>query len=78
LIERGLDGYLIASVPALEGCFTPAKSMEALLPRIRELVDDCLEDQEADALELVGATQIEVDLPRRKKTRSTRRKVLSP
>jgi predicted RNase H-like HicB family nuclease len=33
LIERDEDGYYVASVPALRGCHTQAKSLDALMRR---------------------------------------------
>lgn len=46
-IQRGLekdeDGYFVASVPALRGCHTQAKSLDVLMKRIREAVELCLE-----------------------------------
>ena len=42
LIERDEDGYFIASVPALPGCVTQAKTMQELTSRIREAIQLCL------------------------------------
>ncbi|WP_246162764.1 MULTISPECIES: type II toxin-antitoxin system HicB family antitoxin [Brasilonema] len=36
IIERDADGYFVASVPALPGCHTQAKSLDELTDRIRE------------------------------------------
>ncbi|HEX5503758.1 MAG TPA: type II toxin-antitoxin system HicB family antitoxin [Thermomicrobiales bacterium] len=33
VIERDEEGYLVASVPALPGCHTQARSMDELLER---------------------------------------------
>ena len=62
LIEKDEAGYYIASVPALRGCHTQAKSLDILMKRIREVVELCLEDtnSEVDSLELVGIQQITV------------------
>lgn len=43
IIEKDSDGYLIASVPQLPGCHTQAKTQDALLKRIKEAVELCLE-----------------------------------
>lgn len=45
LIERDEDGIYIAKVPALKGCHTQAFTYEELIPRIKEAVGLCLEDQ---------------------------------
>jgi predicted RNase H-like HicB family nuclease len=43
LVERDSDGYFIASVPALPGCHTQAKSLDTLTKRVREAIELCLE-----------------------------------
>jgi predicted RNase H-like HicB family nuclease len=62
LIERDDDGYYVASVPALPGCHTQAKSLDELLLRIREAIALCLEveSEETDALEFVGVQRVSV------------------
>jgi len=43
-------GYFIASVPALAGCHSQAKSLDELMERIREAIELCLEfEQEQDS-----------------------------
>lgn len=62
VIERDEDGFYVATVPALPGCHTQAKSLDTLMKRVREVVALCLEEQGRDAitLELVGIQQIAV------------------
>ena len=36
IIEKDEDGYYVASVPALKGCHTQAKSLDELMERIKE------------------------------------------
>jgi predicted RNase H-like HicB family nuclease len=63
LIEQDEDGMYVASVPALRGCHTQAKSIEELLPRVREAIELCLEveaEEIAPPLRFVGVQQIEV------------------
>ena len=43
LIERDEDGYFIASVPALPGCHTQAKSLSQLKKRLKEVIALCLD-----------------------------------
>lgn len=43
IIERDEDGYFVASVPALPGCHTQAKTLPALMRRVRDAVCLCLE-----------------------------------
>ncbi len=62
VIERDEDGYYVATVPALRGCHTQARSLDTLMKRAREVIELCLEDQDGDigSLELVGIQQISV------------------
>lgn len=62
VIERDEDGWYVASVPAISGCHTQAKTLDALMRRTREVIELCLEDQgsEPESLELVGIQQISV------------------
>jgi predicted RNase H-like HicB family nuclease len=62
LIERDEEGYYVASVPALRGCHTQAKTLAALRKRIREVIELCIEnsDETSEPLELVGVQQISV------------------
>jgi predicted RNase H-like HicB family nuclease len=62
VIERDADGYYVASVPALPGCHTQARSLDELMERIKEAVALCLEvyGDESDALDFVGVQRITV------------------
>jgi len=44
IIEKDEDGFYIASVPALKGCHTQAKSLDVLMERINEAIELCLEE----------------------------------
>jgi predicted RNase H-like HicB family nuclease len=62
VIERDSEGYLVASVPALPGCHTQAKSLDTLQKRIREAIELCLEES-GDLLEpteFVGIQRVSV------------------
>ena len=43
IVEQDTDGYYVASVPALPGCHTQARSLDKLIERIREAIALCLE-----------------------------------
>ena len=62
LIEKDEDGIYVASVPALKGCYTQAKTVEELMPRVREAIELYLEDEseEIPQNEFVGIHQVEV------------------
>ncbi|MBI4357897.1 MAG: type II toxin-antitoxin system HicB family antitoxin [Candidatus Omnitrophica bacterium] len=38
VLKRGVDGYIIASVPALRGCWTQGRTKEEALRNIREAI----------------------------------------
>ncbi|MEK7576219.1 MAG: type II toxin-antitoxin system HicB family antitoxin [Patescibacteria group bacterium] len=42
LIERDEDGFFVATVPALPGCYTQAKTLPDLLKNVREAIELCL------------------------------------
>ena len=48
IIEQGEDGYFVASVPALPGCYTQAKTLSELKKRVREAILLCLEVARTD------------------------------
>jgi len=60
LIERDEDGYLVATVPSLKSCYTQAKTMEELLPRVREVIELCLKEEEPVPMIFEAVQQIEI------------------
>ncbi|MCA1790830.1 MAG: type II toxin-antitoxin system HicB family antitoxin [Thioalkalivibrio sp.] len=62
VIERDSAGYFVASVPALPGCHTQARSLDELMERMREAVELCLEveGEEIEPLTFVGVQRISV------------------
>jgi len=43
VIERDEEGFYVASVPALRGCHTQAKSLDVLMERVQEAIVLCLD-----------------------------------
>jgi predicted RNase H-like HicB family nuclease len=62
VIERDAEGYYVASVPALPGCHTQAKSLDKLVERIQEAIELCLEvrHDQIEPLEFIGVQKITV------------------
>jgi len=61
VIERDADGYFVASVPALRGCHTQAKSLDVLMKRVKEAIELCLEvDREPTTSQFVGVQRVAV------------------
>jgi len=52
----------VASVPALRGCHTQAKSLDELLVRIREAIELCVEveGKDMEPLDFVGIQQVSI------------------
>ena len=49
MIERDEDGFFVASVPALPGCHTQAKTLSELQRRAKDAIQLCLTVAENDA-----------------------------
>jgi predicted RNase H-like HicB family nuclease len=62
IIEKDSEGYFVASVPALKGCHTQAKSLDVLMERIREAIELCLEVQGEipESLDFIGVQRVTV------------------
>jgi predicted RNase H-like HicB family nuclease len=60
IIEQDSEGYYVATVPALRGCHTQAKSLDEVMVRIREAIELCLEVQgeDVEALDFVGVQKV--------------------
>ncbi len=68
IINKGIDGYYLASVPELPGVMTQAKNIEEIFPRVKEAIEAYLEAVEeetqpiVDDIKFVGVNQIEVEI----------------
>ena len=62
IIERDSEGDYVASVPALPGCHTQARSLDELWERIKEAIALYLEveGEASEPLEFVGIQRIRV------------------
>ncbi len=60
LIEQDEDSYYVATVPALKSCYTQAKTLAELYPRIKEVIELCLEEEKVTPMKFVGVQQLEV------------------
>jgi predicted RNase H-like HicB family nuclease len=62
IIERNADGCYVGTVSEVEGCYTQTKSLDALMKRIREAIEICLEDdQDPTRNEFVGVQRVTVE-----------------
>jgi predicted RNase H-like HicB family nuclease len=62
IIEKDSAGYYVATVPALRGCHTQAKSLDTLMKRVREAIELCLEveDDAESSPDFVGVQRVSV------------------
>lgn len=60
IIEQDAEGLYVASVPALRGCHTQARSLDELMSRVREAAQLCLEVQgeNVEPLSFVGVQKV--------------------
>jgi predicted RNase H-like HicB family nuclease len=60
VVEKDSEGFFVASVPAIAGCHTQARSLDDLMVRVKEAIELCLEVQEDDTEELafVGVQRV--------------------
>ena len=64
IIEEDESGMLVASVPGLRGCHTQARTLDALMKRIREAIELCLEVEGSKTVQprFVGIQRMTVDV----------------
>jgi predicted RNase H-like HicB family nuclease len=62
VIERDEDGWLVASVPALPGCHTQARSLDKLMLRVQEAIELCLEVEKPSPSQFVGVQKVTVSV----------------
>ena len=60
VIEKDEDGFFVASVPALRGCHTQAKSLDILMKRIKEAIELCMEVEDPVSNQFVGVQRVAV------------------
>lgn len=63
VVERDAEGLYVASVPALPGCHTQAKSLDELMIRVREAIELCFEvqGQSVENLDFIGIQRVTVE-----------------
>jgi predicted RNase H-like HicB family nuclease len=64
VVEKDSEGFFVATVPALPGCHTQAKSLDQLMKRIKEVIELCLEvsGTHPESPDFVGVQRITVEV----------------
>ncbi len=60
IVETGEDGYFVARVPALKGCWSQGKTREQAIENIREAIDLYLEPEPSDFVKTKGREIVEL------------------
>jgi len=62
VVEKDSEGFFVATVPALPGCHTQARSLDELMLRVKEAIELCLEVQGTplQRLDFVGVQRVTV------------------
>jgi len=62
VVEKDREDYFVATVPALHGCHTQAKSLDQLMERIKEAIELCLEVEGVvdEQLDFVGVQRVTI------------------
>ncbi len=60
IIENGEDGYFVASVPSLKGCWSQGKTRDQALENIREAIGLYLEPESSEFTHVKGREVVEL------------------
>ncbi len=63
LLERGLDGWIVASVPVMPGCHTQGRTKRQALSRIKQALQLCLDSGQTpeEGLAVVGLERVTIE-----------------
>ncbi len=64
LIEQDEEGWYVATVPDIPGCYTQGKTISQVLDRIKEAIEVCLEadKEKIEPKKFIGIQQVEVEI----------------
>ena len=62
LIEQDEEGWYVATVPDISGCYTQGKTIAQVLDRIKEAIEVCLEADKEDLepMKFIGVQQVQI------------------
>ncbi len=62
IIEKDEEGWYVASIPEVQGCYTQGKTIQQVLERIKEALEVCLRADGGDIkpMKFIGIQKIEM------------------
>ena len=60
LIEQDEDDFYVATIPSLKSCYTQARTLEELYPRIKEVIELCIEEEKPRPMKFIALQQLEL------------------
>jgi predicted RNase H-like HicB family nuclease len=58
ILTPGEDGYTVAECPVIPGCISQGRTREEALASIREAIEHCLENREAEGWQLPAEYEV--------------------
>jgi len=65
IIEQSDDGWYVALVPDIPGCYTQGKTIDQTIERIKEAIEVCIEGDKEDfamPMKFIGLQQVQVSV----------------
>lgn len=61
LLEKDEDGWIVATVPEIPGCYTQGKTIAEAIERIQKAIEVCLESEEnIKPMKFIGIQRIAI------------------
>lgn len=63
ILEKDEEGWYIATVPAIQGCYTQGRTLSEVIERIKEAIEVCIvaDGLEKKFLKFVGIQRVEIE-----------------
>ncbi|MCA9935425.1 MAG: type II toxin-antitoxin system HicB family antitoxin [Anaerolineales bacterium] len=58
VIERDENGMYVGEVPQLTACYSQGRTLDELMTNIKEVIELCLEEEQAALSEFVGVQKV--------------------
>ena len=62
IIKQSEDGWYVAVVPDIPGCYTQGRTIDQAVERVKEAIEVCLENEREEfvPMKFIGFQQVEV------------------